>query len=207
MAQDEGRGGFDFMLEVSATVDAFGGGWKKRFKTRVDEVRSMVIDLLTSDWQLHSIDPADRSQRAQELRKIHKIFIPELIMRLTRVLQKARKHYPEYVGPSFLPSLRANDALQERCTCDGPGEHFGRRETPTLLVLRNTRRESYGPILDGPPGSPRRRTTTWWLGSTCSSNASELMQSMVSLYVALALVPSCPVPYLQFPLYLHVLVV
>ena len=107
MAEDEGRGGFDFTLglsDVSTTVDAFGGGWKRRFKTRVDEVRGMVVDLLTSDWLLHSIGPEDQSQRAQELRKIRKIFIPELIMRLTRVLQKARKHYPEYVELLF--SLR-----------------------------------------------------------------------------------------------------
>ena len=104
MAEDEGRGGFDFTLglsEVSATVDAFGGGWKRRFKTRVDDVRSMVTDLLSSGWLLHSSDPEDHSQRAKELRKIRKIFIPELIMRLTRVLQKARKHYPEYVEPFF----------------------------------------------------------------------------------------------------------
>jgi hypothetical protein len=114
MAEDEGRGGFDFTLglsEVSATVDAFGGGWKRRFKSRVDEVRSTVVDLLTSDWLLFSIDPEDWSQRAEELRKIRKIFIPELVMRLTRVLQKAREHYPEYVEPSFRSSLRTDDAL------------------------------------------------------------------------------------------------
>lgn len=100
MAEDEGRGGFDFTLglgEVSATGDAFGGGWKRRFKARVDEVRGAVVDLLTSGWLLMAVDPEDNSQRAQELRKIRKIFIPELVMRLTRVLQKARKHYPEYV--------------------------------------------------------------------------------------------------------------
>ena len=100
MADDEGRGGFDFTLGLSdgsATVDAFRGGWKRRFKTRVDEVRSTVVDLLTSGWLLLACDPEDHSQRAQELRKIRKIFVPELVMRLTRVLQKARKHYPEYV--------------------------------------------------------------------------------------------------------------
>lgn len=101
MAEDEGRGGFDFTLglsDVSATVDAFGGGWKRRFKTRVDEVRATVVDLLTSGWLLQAAEPEDHSQRAQELHKIRKIFIPELVMRLTRVLQKARKHYPEYVS-------------------------------------------------------------------------------------------------------------
>jgi nuclear pore complex protein Nup107 len=114
MADDEGRGGFDFTLglsDVAATVDAFGGGWKKRFKTRVDEVRSMVVDLLTFGWLLLAIDPEDQSQRAQELRKIRKIFIPELMMRLTGVLQKARKHYPEYVEPFFWPSLGVDYTL------------------------------------------------------------------------------------------------
>lgn len=104
MAEDEGRGGFDFTLGLgdgSVTMDTFGGGWKKRFKTRVDEVRGMVVELLTSGWLLFGIDPEDQSRRAQELHKIRKIFIPELIMRLTRVLQKARKHYPEYVEPFF----------------------------------------------------------------------------------------------------------
>ena len=109
MAEDEGRGGFDFMLglgEVSAAVDAFGGGWKRRFKTRVDEVRGMVVDLLINGWLLFAIDPEGQStQRTQELHKIRKIFVPELIVRLTRVLQKARKHYPEYVG-RFLQRCR-----------------------------------------------------------------------------------------------------
>jgi nuclear pore complex protein Nup107 len=96
MAEDEGRGGFDFTLGLNDNT--YGGGWKRRFKTRVDEVRSAVVDLLTSSWLLFiAVDPEDHSQRAQELRKIRKIFIPELVMRLTRVLQKARKHYPEYV--------------------------------------------------------------------------------------------------------------
>jgi len=107
MAEDEGRGGFDFTLglsEVSGTVDAFRGGWKRQFKTRVDEVRSAVVDLLSSGWLLLAVDPEDHSQRAQELHKIRKIFIPELVMRLTRVLQKARKHYPEYVS-AFLSAF------------------------------------------------------------------------------------------------------
>jgi len=113
MAEDEGRGGFDFTLglsDVSAT-DAFGGGWKRRFKTRVDEVRGAVMALLASDWLCLAIDHEGHPQRAQELSKIRKIFIPELIMRLTRVLQKARKHYPEYVEPFFQPLWSINGAL------------------------------------------------------------------------------------------------
>ncbi|PVG02472.1 hypothetical protein CPB86DRAFT_697475 [Serendipita vermifera] len=105
---------FSILEQMTATeprvvLDADGRGhWKRRLEDGIENLYESAVGVMTADWGVDSIGQVEgqeveegdeqAEQRIAELKKLRKLFIPEIAIRLTRRLIEARSYVPSSIS-------------------------------------------------------------------------------------------------------------
>ena len=71
--------------------------WLNEYKALVDDAFETVTKLLTTEWLVSDVSRIDGDRRRRQLIRVRQIFIPELVIKLHRILYDPHTRFPKYV--------------------------------------------------------------------------------------------------------------
>lgn len=69
--------------------------WLNEYEALVNEVFEKVMKLLTTEWLVSDVSRIDGDRRRKELIRVRQIFIPELVIKLHKILYDSRTRFPK----------------------------------------------------------------------------------------------------------------
>lgn len=92
---------FDNTTSALAELQPHAREQIKVFQAMINETNEMTLKFLRSDWMIPEEGEDTRDERAQEMDKIRRIYIPEFVMRLHNLLVAARPYVPDALAAAM----------------------------------------------------------------------------------------------------------